>query len=396
MATPDTHSSQLSGVSLSLESGDTVNLKFATDISTLESAWRAIEATSNNYAYQTYDWISCWYEHLGHELTISPCPVLIETSAAEPLLILPLGIQQRGPVACLIWLGGELADYHTALFSDKALQYLQPKTFAQLWQRICAELPSFDAIMLEKQPATIDGKPNPFIFTNSTPHSCSAHSTKLAGSLEEFVASKRSSRWRSTERRKERRLADAGVLKFIVASEPEDISRILPAMIRQKSRSYNEMGVPDLFADHGHVGFVSDLTNKLAKQGKVILCALLIGDRISATTWGLVHKNRYYYLLPTYEQDELTRFSPGNLALRHLFGWCLENGIETFDFTAGDEQYKLSWSDQTLVLQDYFVGVTLRGHIYCSCMRVLRTIKRRIKNSPGLFSLAKRIRTLGS
>jgi CelD/BcsL family acetyltransferase involved in cellulose biosynthesis len=81
-----------------------------------------------------------------------------------------------------------------------------------------------------------------------------------------------------------------------------------------------------------------------------IICNSRTGREHAATVQGLAHQGRFYYLLPAYENDELSRYSPGNLLLRHLFDWCLARNIDVFNFTAGDESYKTEWSDQTMDL----------------------------------------------
>jgi CelD/BcsL family acetyltransferase involved in cellulose biosynthesis len=378
---------------LSANQSDTVRVKFYPDIAALESVWRHLETSGLNHPFQTYDWISCWQEHVGNESQVTPSPVLIESSDSSPLLILPLGIQKRGAITCLIWLGGELADYQTAVFGKTSLAVFTKENLYTLWESIQKELPPFDAILLEKQPATIAGKANPFNFNGSASSSCSAHSATLGDSLEAFLSSKRSKRWLSTDRRKERRLADSGSIEFVVATKPAEIAKLLPAMLSQKSRSYQEMGAQDLFAETGYTKFVSTLTEKLAPSSSVILCGLFIGERISATVWGLVQGNRYYYMLPTYQRDELARLSPGNLLLRHLFSWCISKNISTFDFTAGDEQYKEAWCDQTLPLYEHLSGITIRGHLFILKEKIFRALKLKIKNSPELFTTAKRLRS---
>ena len=60
-----------------------------------------------------------------------------------------------------------------------------------------------------------------------------------------------------------------------------------------------------------------------------------IGGEQAATVWGLAHQGRFYYLLTTYENDELSPYSPGNLLLGQLFDWYLARNIYVFDFTAG-------------------------------------------------------------
>jgi CelD/BcsL family acetyltransferase involved in cellulose biosynthesis len=87
------------------------------------------------------------------------------------------------------------------------------------------------------------------------------------------------------------------------------------------------------------------------------------GGEQAATVWGLVHQGRFYYFLPTYENDELSRDSPGNLLPGQLLHWCLARNIDVFAFTAGDERHKTEWRDQTMEL-----SITLPVHLLKDCL----------------------------
>jgi CelD/BcsL family acetyltransferase involved in cellulose biosynthesis len=357
----------------------------------LEPAWRHLEEHGHGYAFQTWPWVTTWQAEVGARAGVSPCPVLVESAAGEPLAALPLGTRRSGRLTRLEWLGGALSDYHAPLLADSP-EVLEPDRFHALWHRVLDELPPFDLVAFERQPETIGPLRNPFLSLGCSLHPCRAHSTKISGSLEDFLVSKRSTKWRRKERRKERRLADHGELQFIIATEPEQIDELLPEMIAQKSRSYHDLGATDLFAIPGYRDFVKRLTHEHAADGFVFLAALKVGEHIAATYWGVVLGSHFYHLLPTYAVDELTRYAPGNLLLRHMFAWCLANGIETFDFTSGDDDYKTPWCDESMVLYDYFRGVTPRGKARQAAMQVERWVKKKVKSSPRLLELARRVR----
>ena len=358
----------------------------------LESAWRTLERDGFAYAFQTWPWVTAWQEHVGARGAVAPCPVLIESTAGEPLMALPLGVRRAGRVTVLEWLGGDLSDYHAPLLRELPAALQSPEAFGALWRRVLDALPRCDVIRFERQPATIGPLENPFLLPGCTLNPNRAHAAGLEGTLDDFLDAKRSASWRRKERRKERRLADHGEVKFVLATRPEEIDEILPEMIRQKSRSYRDLGVTDLFAVPGYRDFVTALTRKHAADGFVFLCALEVGGRLAATYWGVVYGRRFYHLLPTYAVDELTRYAPGNVLLRRMFEWCLTNGIEVFDFTSGDDDYKAPWCDRSLLLYDYFEGVSPRGKTSVAAIRLKHGLKKRIKRSPVLLASARRVR----
>lgn len=358
----------------------------------VESLWRSIEKTGDCFAFQTYDWLNNWYKFIGKFSRLEPCIVVVESSEGQTLILLPLGIQRRRFVSCLVWLGGEITDYHGPLLNKDYSNNLLTVPFDQLWSDIRTRLPPHSAVDFQKQPEFISKQKNPFVCLQCTPHSSSAHFTKLFGPIDSFIKSKRSSRWYQGLRRKQRRLQDLGELEFIVASKGKDIDRLLPEMISQKAMSYKEMGVVNIFDNQEYIDFFYHMTRRYNDNSFVILFALTLNDQTLATHWGLLYKKRLYHLFPTYVHNELARYSPGTILFRNVFEWGIEHGIEISDFTVGDEPYKYDWRDEELRLYDHLKATTPLGLLYVAPRKLLRLCKRRIKQTPMLFSIAKDIR----
>ncbi len=351
----------------------------------LQAEWRTLERDGDCYAFQSYDWLECWQHTVGEQHGVQPCPVLVRRADGELLALFPLAVERRGRLRCLTWHGGALNDYQAPLLAADAGAFLDERSFAALWRNVRALLPSVDVVVLERQPSTVGAQPNPFAWLACRAHASSAHYTRLEGDLDTVLAARRSKRWLATQRRKERRLAEQGAVEFVLADEPARMPELLAAMRRQKSRSYRELGVSDLFARAGYASFVEELTRRHGGVRFAFLAALTVGGRVAATCWGLVHRQRFYYLLPTYERDELTRYSPGTVLLERLFQWCLDHDVEIFDFTIGDEGYKALWCEHTLALCDHVAGCSVPGRVYAPMHRGLAAVKHTIKASPRLW-----------
>lgn len=357
----------------------------------IAALWQAFESNCDNYAFQNFTWLKHWHENVGTLIPCQPCLVVVEL-AGSPIMILPLGIERRHGVACLVWLGGDVSDYHGPLLSQNYQSLCTADFFQTTWQDIKVKLPSFDAILFEKMPATLGTQANPFVTLPCIPTASNAHFTHFGTSFDDFLKKKRSSKSIATEKRKHRRLQEYGQVEFIIARDSTSINHVLHTMIAQKGRSYKEMGVANLFADEGICDFFNALSMQEAPNGMVHLSALKLNDRIIATHWGVVYKKRFYHLYPTYEQSELTKYAPGGLLMWNLFEWCITNGVEIYDFTIGDESYKDQWCDQELGLFDCYQGRTALGHCYAVLFKLALRLKRKIKHTPALWEIAQRAR----
>lgn len=371
---------------------NTTNVVIFNSFNAIEIIWQRFEKTSDNYAFQQFNWLKHWYNTIGLAKNYQLCLTVIECPVGQPIMLLPLGIEQRNNVACLVWLGGKVSDYHAPLLQANITEHMSAEFFQTIWTKVKAQLPTYDAIIFEKMPATIAKQKNPWITLPCIPTASNAHFTHLTESLEHFLKTKRSSKSIATEKRKHRRLQEQGETKFVVAKTPEQISLFLDAMMQQKARSYQEMGVANLFSDQSVLDFFNTLSNDACPTGFVHLSALLLNDRIIASHWGVVYKHRFYHLYPTYEQSELTKYAPGGLLMWHLFDWCMTNNVEIYDFTIGDEPYKDQWCDQELALYDYYQGITLKGICYAEAIKFLHQAKRTIKQTPALWQMAQTVR----
>jgi CelD/BcsL family acetyltransferase involved in cellulose biosynthesis len=354
--------------------------------------WIAFESNADHSAFQTFTWMKNWYEVVAAKSNLKICITLVETPEGEPLMLLPLGIERHGFLSCLVWLGGLITDYHGPLLGKACARVVDATRFAAIWEQVQSQLPPHDAISFEAQPEFIGTQRNPFLNLPHKPNASSAHCVHLGDTLDTFLRTKRSARWLSGERRKERRLGEHGRLGFHTIRDPGVAGRYLDEMMNQKSQSYRKMGVRDLFREAAYRAFIIHLTAQHLQDNFVHLSVLTLDDRPLAAHWGLVHEGRFYHLFPSYAQDEFARYSPGNILFRRVLGWCMQNGIDVYDFTIGDEAYKYDWSDKELRLFDCTKAVTMRGWLYTAPVSLKRYGKHRIKHSPTLWRIAKIMR----
>ena len=148
---------------------------------------------------------------------------------------------------------------------------------------------------------------------------------------------------RSNSRRCWRRLRDRGAPNFRIAQTVEDALAITEVTLDQKSSRLREAGLPDRLAWCGD--FYRQVTRDYHPSGIIHVSALTLDDRVLATHWGAVWRNRFLWLMPSFADGEWSRFGPGQLLLECLLEWSFANGLAVFDFTIGDESYKDKYCD---------------------------------------------------
>ncbi len=369
-----------------------IHLSIHHELGSIEPEWRAFEAIADCTAFQTFDWLAAWQRHIGARNGVGPA-IVSGRSGARMLFLMPLAVEP-GLVRRLTFLGSDLCDYNAPLLAPDFARHVSRDRFPVLWRDIVAALQarrSFDLIDFSKMPETIGGAANPLLALGTALNPSGAHATRLHGPWEEFYTAKRSSATRRRDRTKRKRLSDLGEVRFVVPERRDDIAFTLDTLIAQKTKAFARMGVGDIFARPGQREFYLDVA---ANARLVPMSRLEVGSTVAATNLGLSFRGRYYYLLASYDDGPTSRFGPGMALLHDLMRRAIELKFDAFDFTIGDENYKLDWSDTELRLYDHVSAASVRGMPSVMLARTKRGLKRRIKQTPLLWRAVTKARAL--
>ena len=375
-----------------------LNFHIYGDMAAVERDWRRFEREADCTAFQTFDWLASWHRHVGLRQGVRSAIIVGRYSDDQIAFILPLCVTPERLVRRLCWLGQESCDYNAPILAQDFSQRVPRDGFLALWrelqaQMLCDPLLRYDWIEFEKMPQKIGAQINPFTFLRVTPNASGAHLTHLADNWETFYTAKRSSATRRRDRTKRRHMSAFGEIRVVTASGPDDSRRTLATLMDQKSRSLARKGIADIFARPGHRELFLDLASNPQSRHLFHISRLEVGGACAAANFGIVFGDCYYHVLTSYEGGDIAQYGPGALHLRELMAEAIRMGLKRFDFTIGDEPYKLEWSDTALKLYDFAATATWRGLPARAASTVRRRIKRFIKQTPWAWRLASRTRS---
>jgi len=379
--------------------GSGISIRVITGLSAAESTWREFEKTADRTVFQAYDWLLEWNNHVGKKREILPVIVIGLGPDGEPLILMPLAIEKRWLLRRLVWLGSDLCDYNAPLLARRFSACVPPERFGWFWREIIRTIRAdpalrFEVVDLHRMPERVGAQQNPFLTLPVVSTTFGAHVATLATNWNEFYSSKRSAQDRKTDRRKMRNLAEYGELRFVDVRQRIDVEQTMETLIRQKQESYARMRVEDIFRRSGHREFFMAVTANPRLGDIVHVSRLDAGTEQVATGLGLNFQNRYHLLLSGYEDGEIARCSPGRMHLHGLMQYAIERNCREFDFTIGDEPYKLEWSDIHLKLFDYFEGATVGGRLIVANKIATRRANLFICQRPALRRPLSKLRSL--
>jgi CelD/BcsL family acetyltransferase involved in cellulose biosynthesis len=234
-------------------------------------------------------------------------------------------------------------------------------------------------------PDMVGAQANPLRYLGGAVNPSGAYLTHLSGDWDAFYTAKRSSATRRRDRTKRKRLAESGEVRLVTPQGDGDIRGSLDILMQQKARAFARMGVANLFARPGYAQFYRALAGDPATRPLVHVSRLDVGPTPAAVNLGLTFRDRYYHLLASYDDGDLSRYGPGAAHLHDLLRYAIGRDLRVFDFTIGDERYKRDWCDSELTLYDFISAATWRGTLVVAPMRVALRLKRWIKGTPVLW-----------
>ena len=357
----------------------------------LEASWRGFESEAEGHVFQSFDWVSIWQATIGRRDGVVPHIVTGWGPDGRLLFLLPFGIGRIWGLKVLFWLGGRQADLKGGLFARDFLHLLGEAEWARLWQRVKDHLPPVDLIHLADQPERLGSSPNPFIAGLTHLQPDRTHYTRLKGTWPAYYESKRPSAARREDRRRARKLDALGVVGFEIARDPAGIAGLLERLFAGKAELLARMGVRDPFADETVRAFYRRQTERPYPAGLGLLSALTLNGGPIAIDFGFIFKGRFYYLLSAYDA-KFHHASPGTRHLQELMRWCLEQGIEAFDFGVGEQGYKYDWCEEHVRLYATIKGCTAAGRVAAVWFGARARLKLLIKTSTILWPLAQAVR----
>jgi len=337
-----------------------LKIRVAADIGDFSTFWPRSNALRNTscHAFQCADVLEVWLRTIGAARGTKPFFAVIDNDAGAPWLGLPLGIERQRGVRVLTFLDGGVSDYNAPVIFNTAPLAQMPKAH-EIIDALTTILPAFDIIRFDKMPEQVGDHANPLIAEGSSPVAPSGYVVSLDHDWKTY-SDTRLPRKRDTLR-KRRKLESMGELRFVIAATSEEKQQILNAMIEQKTARYVETRGWNGFDRPGYRAYYPAMTQALGEN--IHLSALKLDDTFLAAHWGLHLGQRYYELMPSFDQS-WQKLSPGRILTEHLLQWSFENHKKWFDMGIGDEAYKQEYCDIVLPLHQLVIGQTARGRLF--------------------------------
>lgn len=117
------------------------------------------------------------------------------------------------------------------------------------------------------------------------------------------------------------------------------------------------------------------MLTEVQDETRLVSALLKTQERVVAALIGFVHNETFYYYLSVNETSENNKVKHG-LSLHHyVIEWCAKQGINRYDFLAGDYRYKRSFTNESIEFSyTHFQRPTMKAKLETK----LRLIKKKL------------------
>jgi CelD/BcsL family acetyltransferase involved in cellulose biosynthesis len=181
-------------------------------------------------------------------------------------------------------------------------------------------------------------------------------------------------------KRHHNKLRKLGQLTFRHIESSEEARKHIGCFFDQHIARFALNGLRSQFLEAARRNFYEALLDNLDLRKELRFAVLELDGRPVAYHLGFLHNAKFTHYKPTFDVNDWD-CSPGDVILLFLFKYVQEADVREFDFSIGDESYKLRFANN---LERNFT-LHLDRHVPQSCFkRLARTARQYIRQRPRL------------
>ncbi len=154
-----------------------------------------------------------------------------------------------------------------------------------------------------------------------------------------------------------------GLVSFYEVRNPNELGWALDAMGELNKSRWHDRRITSAFDHPEFVRFHAAMAQMALDQGWLRFYVLRVGEAMAASVYGFLYGGVFYCYQLTFNRD-WGKYGPGNLILGYAIEHAIAGGAREWNMMRGDQEYKLSWTDEERFDAHLLVAATLAGRIW--------------------------------
>jgi CelD/BcsL family acetyltransferase involved in cellulose biosynthesis len=350
-------------------------LKGAAAFKTLAAEWNKLAGRQNSATvFQSPHMLQTWARHFADGRDDALLTVVIRRSR-RPVLIWPIFVERSGVVRIARTAGAPIGQYDEILLDpDCKAEELFPAALDALKRIVRPDLVFLERVRADGALRRALSGVEPFGETEGAPYSdLSEGSAGLMGKLKTRVLRQ--------QRKRVRKMEEAGHVEFEIAERPEQAEQWLKEAMALKYEWLRSTGrISRAFVQSGTLACLADLARTCCAQDanpRTLVSRLALDGKTAAIEMGFTDRGVYHIYLGAFAPD-VAKLGPGNVLTEKILEWCSEQGITRYDMMAPRSRNKLEWQSGEVEVNDFVLPTTTVGRLYMTL--VLRRLMPMLRN----------------
>lgn len=373
---------------------NTMALSVATDMATIETHWRAIEAENTSFIYQSFDWMRIIYETVEAENQ----PLIVHGSTACGMsFVLPLVVTRRG-VTTVRWPGGKYANICCGLYNKRFLENVDANMMRDIVVFIRKQVSGVSLLRLNSQPKHLRGFQNPMMLLPTQASQNIMYELSISDGIDAVLDAGNGKRKRKIFRKQVREAEQLGGYELASPETDDEIKAALADFLEQKSRRFAELGVKDVFSSEAARAMITSLALKQTNDGGRLLRVfeLKVGGKTRAM-YGCGAIGDYCQAwVNSVTYDDFSDHSPGEMVLYLMIEQLVAEGFSRLDLGVGSERYKQSWCQSGQQLFDVIMPLSPAAYPVVAGDKAFQAVKAHLRNNESFWARYKKLRKISA
>jgi len=330
----------------------------------LENEWLDLSKLSEVSIFQNFSWQYCWFENINKKIAKNSLFVISIYFKKKIIGILPFEKKKYLNFNILALTGAPFADYCDFIIDAKFLELNDD--IKNLIREFVLNIKGIDLVIFDK---VREGSNLHILFDNLTLNQRNYNSYQLI--KENGDNNLIPKKFLSDTKRQIKKLNLIGTISYKIATTTLEKERVLEFFFTNKAKQLEITNSWNYLKKDIYKNFLT----KLFELNDAHLSFLSLNDKIIAVHLGYLKENKLIYLFPTYDR-KYSNFSPGNILIIEMINNFFKNDGLEFDFTTGDENYKLRLSNRKQKIFYKIISLNFKGNFAKTVIELFNYIKK--------------------
>ncbi len=321
-------------------------------------------------AFQHPVWQEAMQRYLKHFPEVEERTLQMRCKTSGCLVgVVPLVARKKLGATVLEYANMNLVDYALPTIHPDIKNWIPDPDF--LSKRLLETLGAYDVLRVKHMPINEPAVLRLFPTGYYQKADFSAYLTELGPDYEEWRAANISKSERKHRDKKRRAMMREGDWQMQRLFDADEIRVAMEHLRLFHKDRYKDRPGEDLIQKQVTYDFYLDLACQNAENGFARIYQFTYDGEIVAVQYGIEHGGRHLMLMMGLNFERVGRYSPGLLMTEDLIAECIRDGIKIFDFTVGDESYKLKFGTRQIPIYTLWhthsvlgnVGLTVAGAV---------------------------------